>query len=374
MSKRKRSKRSRSDPSKRRQVGLVSAGKRVGLRNQPPREKAVADLTKADLERIANEHPDARVVVDGRGKAKLVTYFQPEVVAEHELEEARKAEAERAARAAGDADRAVRAAGDAKKAVPAADADRAARAEAAAEPHVPMRRLEHFPETADQELVESCVEASRQIRHERQVAYDRAVVLECEYAELSLLPIKGGGAHLCVPFRVRRSGGSLQGAILLGATNHPLPAMIDARAETDDAVGAWACALLGFAAATCIELEPVEQPVSRREDRPRLTTGVSSGGGSHRRPQTRTVPRRRAWPAYFEPVGRWVHYRGSFVAGHRRRLSDGRSASAEARDRARDVGIVLGPRETWVQPHTRGIPEDMEMRFRWRAPEALSAS
>jgi hypothetical protein len=65
------------------------------------------------------------------------------------------------------------------------------------------------------------------------------------------------------------------------------------------------------------------------------------------------------------------HYSGSFVAGHRRRLNEGRTASAEACDRARQVGIILHPHETWVRPHTRGIPEGIEMRFLWHAPTEL---
>jgi hypothetical protein len=65
------------------------------------------------------------------------------------------------------------------------------------------------------------------------------------------------------------------------------------------------------------------------------------------------------------------HYSGSFVAGHRRRLNEGRTASAEACDRARQVGIILHPHETWVRPHTRGIPDGIQMRFLWHAPTEL---
>lgn len=46
----------------------------------------------------------------------------------------------------------------------------------------------------------------------------------------------------------------------------------------------------------------------------------------------------------------------------------GRTASADARDRARQVGIVLQPRETWIRSHTRGVPDGSEMRFLWHAP------
>ena len=238
---------------------------------------------------------------------------------------------------------------------------------------VPMRRLERFPEATDAELVEACLEASRQIRLERQVAYDRAVVLECPCGELTLLPITAARGHLHLPFGLHRTTGAVKGAILMGEGDDPLPAMVDARIEDEEAVGVWACALLGFAAVTCFEPEFGESPVSQRQSPSRVTSPVFAGGGHPARSQKRTVPRPRSWPTHLEPIGEWVRYRGSFVAGHRRHLFEGRSASAEARERARAVGIALGLRETWVQPHTRGIPEDMEMRFRWRSPEMLDA-
>jgi hypothetical protein len=32
---------------------------------------------------------------------------------------------------------------------------------------------------------------------------------------------------------------------------------------------------------------------------------------------------------------------------------------------------MLHAHETWVRPHSRGLPENIEMRFRWRTPHAL---
>jgi hypothetical protein len=159
------------------------------------------------------------------------------------------------------------------------------------------------------------------------------------------------------------------GELLLAQTGDLLPAMVDAHAGWAELIGGWACALLGFEAATCFEPEP-DQPGMRHRHR--------SSNGSDREPirrsQSRRVPRRRAWPEHLEPIGDWVRYQGAFVSGHRRRLFGGRRPSMKARMRAAEVGIALGPRETWVQSHTRGIPEDVEMRFRWRSREALSAT
>ena len=85
----------------------------------------------------------------------------------------------------------------------------------------------------------------------------------------------------------------------------------------------------------------------------------------------RTLPRRSRWPRYLKPVGRWTRYSGSIVVAHVRRLPDGQTARDEAHDLARQVGIVLGPHETWVEAHIRGVPADIEMRFQWRAPTEL---
>lgn len=236
-------------------------------------------------------------------------------------------------------------------------------------PPATLHRLDAFPDDLDKDVVAACLKASRRIREERQVAYDRPVMLESDYGELTLLPITGADSRLRVPFRLEDDAGELSAALLL-ADRDPLPLLVADTVGEDDAVVAWVCALLGFADATCIELESVAPPPRRERRSPRRLGGPSGRGGTAT--ATRAVPRRRAWPARLEPVGHWVRYRGSFVCGHRRRLTDRRSASREARERARRVGITLEANETWVQPHTRGIPEGVEMRFRWHVPDALA--
>jgi hypothetical protein len=156
---------------------------------------------------------------------------------------------------------------------------------------------------------------------------------------------------------------SLKGELVLGDRD-PIPLLIGEDVADTDAITAWTCALLGFADATCIRpalTTPRELPRQRR-----------SASSVPRRPARPTLPRRQRWPTHLEPVGHWTRYSGAFIAGHRRRLNNGKKAGDEARDRARQVGIVLHPHETWVRPHTRGIPEGMEMRFLWHAPTELS--
>jgi hypothetical protein len=279
--------------------------------------------------------------------ADVVHVAEPELVAEWQRE--REAKAKAAAAAAAMA---------AVEAVAAAE-----RARAAA-----RRRLDEFPDGMPAELEDTCLEASWRIRNERQVAYERPVILESEHGELTLLPIAGREEYLLVPFRFDDGLQELQGELLL-AERDPLPLLIHPEIGDDKALAAWSCALIGFADATCIEIEPA--PPTPRQRVPRWSAAAPRRrkGGT-----PRAVPRRRPWPAHLEPVGHWVRYSGAFVAGHRRRLNDGQSASAEARARAREVGIALGPHETWVRPHARGIPDGLEMRFRWTTPAPLGLS
>jgi hypothetical protein len=236
----------------------------------------------------------------------------------------------------------------------------AAQAEAERSRAAARRRIDHLPSNLAPELIAACLDASRRIRLERQVAYERPVVLESGFGELTLLPITGAITRLLMPFRLNKSAKSLKGELVLG-DHDPLPLLIGEDVAEEDAITAWTCALLGFADATCIEFEPVEPTMRREPARPpwHLPSSASRPHSS-----TRTLPRKR-WPGHLEPVGHWVEYRGAFVAGHRRRLREGQNASDAARERALQVGIILYPHETWVRPFVKGVPDGIEMRFRW---------
>lgn len=227
------------------------------------------------------------------------------------------------------------------------------------------RRIDQFPHDLALDRMDACLGASRRIRLDRQVAYERQVVLECGLGDLTLLPITGTANCLRIPFRLSKRMETLKGELVLGDRD-PLPLVIGQDVADDDAITAWTFALLGFADATCFELEPTARREPTRE-RPAFSV-------DRRRLSTRTLPRRQRWPIHLEPVGPWADPTGSFVAGHRRRLPDDQRASGEASDLARRVGIILHPHETWVQPHTRGVPDGIEMRFRWHAPAELSSS
>jgi hypothetical protein len=233
---------------------------------------------------------------------------------------------------------------------------------------VARRRIDDLPNSLDPQLISACIDASRRIRLERQVAYERPVVLESDLGDLTLLPVIGTEGRLLMPFRLKKETETLTGELVLG-DHDPLPLLIGDGVTDDDATTAWTCALLGFADATCVELEPTETPPRREPARQRRRPPTPV---PQHRPSIQTLPRSRPWPRHLEPVGHWARYRGSFIAGHRRRLSDGQMASADARDRARQVGITLQPHETWVRPHTRGVPDGLEMRFLWHPPAELS--
>jgi hypothetical protein len=225
------------------------------------------------------------------------------------------------------------------------------------------RRIDQLPRDVAPGLIDACLAASRRIRLERRVAYDHPVVLESDIGELTLLPITGTLTRLLLPFHLSRGSELLKGELIL-EDHDPLPLLISQNVADEDAITAWACALTGFADATCIEFGVAARP--RPTTQRRRPSSVS-----RRSPATRTLPRKQRWPEHLEPKGQWVRYSSSFVVGHRRHLHDGQTASDEARDWARQVGIILGPQETWVRPYVRGIPDGMHLRFWWHAPGAL---
>jgi hypothetical protein len=309
-----------------------------------------------------------------RAEAELVTEWKQEqearaaamaaLAAKRKQKREARAAAEAALAAKRKQEREAQAAAEAAAGAAAAEAEAKRRRAAARRP------INHLPNGLAPELIDACLDASRRIRLERQVAYERPVILECDFGELTLLPIAGTETRLLIPFRLNKGTETLKGELVLGDRD-PLPLLIGEGVADEDAVTAWTCALLGFADATCIEFEPVERTARRGSVRPQ---GCPSSAVSQRRPSTRTLPRKRPWPRHLEPVGEWIRYRGSFVAGHRRHLNEGKTATAEARQHASQVGITLHQDETWVRPHTRGVPDGIEMRFLWHTPTELKLS
>ena len=104
---------------------------------------------------------------------------------------------------------------------------------------------------------------------QRQLDYgDTPVVLQSDVGELTLLPITGTESRLLVPFRLSKGTSTPNGELILG-DREPLPVLIGQGVEDRDAIMAWTCALLGFADATCIELDPAGQAARQERPRPR---------------------------------------------------------------------------------------------------------
>lgn len=199
----------------------------------------------------------------------------------------------------------------------AAAAARAQRGQAAT-----RRRIDQLPADLSPELIAACLDASRGIRLERQVAYERPVILQCDFGELTLLPV-AGATRLIMPFRLSRGTETVKGELILD-DHDPLPLLVDENVPDEHAITAWTCALLGFADATCIEMEPSDSPPQRQPTTPGWRRPSST---PRPRASTQSLPRRRSWPRHLEPVGHWIRYSGSFVAGHRRHLNDGHTAT-----------------------------------------------
>ena len=231
--------------------------------------------------------------------------------------------------------------------------------------------INQLPADVGPELIAACRDASRRIRLERRLDYgDTPVVLDYDAGELTLLPVTGPPNRLLVPFRLSNGTQNVTGELILNGRDL-LPVRIYGDVTRQDGTAAWICALLGFADATCVNLFSAEKATRHAPSRPRRRPRTSA---SRPRTPARILPIGHRWPSYLEPADRHTAcYVDSLVRGHRRRLPQGHSARDDALDRARQIGIILRPGETWVQPHIRGhgLPRGSNLRFLWHAPAGI---
>jgi hypothetical protein len=78
------------------------------------------------------------------------------------------------------------------------------------------RPIDQLPDDLGLELIDACLDASRRIRLDRQVAYERQVILECGLGDLTLLPIAGTANCLHLPFWLSKGMETLKGHLVLG--------------------------------------------------------------------------------------------------------------------------------------------------------------
>src|SRR5262249_53745709 len=95
------------------------------------------------------------------------------------------------------------------------------------------RCIDHLPDGLPPELIDACLDASRRIRLERQVAYDRPVFLKSEVGELTLLPIEKIGSRLLMPFRLNKGTETLTGELVI-SDRDPLPLLVGDGVADDD--------------------------------------------------------------------------------------------------------------------------------------------
>lgn len=234
----------------------------------------------------------------------------------------------------------------------------------------PLTLITDVPGDIPLDLAEAALEASRRIREERRLVFDHEVVLHYRDGDLRLRPLRGAADAVQASFAFTRLNGvrNVRGAIGLVGGDDPLPVRLQAELAGDLSGWIWACALIGLASVTCIDI-PQASPRARREWSSRRS--LPSNGRSRFRSAPQVRSSTSIWPEELRPVGRWAVHTASYVAGHIRRLSDGRSPSPQARERARAVGLVLRADETYVRPHARGLPDHGVLEFDWRCPHAL---
>jgi hypothetical protein len=235
-----------------------------------------------------------------------------------------------------------------------------------AEPRTRLRVFTELPPSLPAPIRDLALEASQQLRTERNLVFGHPVELQYADGTIRFDPLRQGSPHVELPVGWSRWSEDATAEVRIGGGRDPLHLSFRGEDDDSDVVHGWVLALVGYAQIVCREdLMDVLRP------HPRSVT--PAGPSSTRSPTPRTVaaPGRSPSMPGLKPIGRTARWISSYVAGHRRQLRPGHHASREARARAARVGIALRPGETWVSPHVRGVPPDAVLRFVWEAPAEL---
>lgn len=235
-----------------------------------------------------------------------------------------------------------------------------------------------FPVNLSTEVQDLAEAASSKIRTGRSLAFGHAVHMRgASGFELTFSPIAAprGRPEVEVVFVEEAVAQSFR--MRVSAIGDPLPVWApEATTEDDRLTRGWALALVAFAELTCPPtLDHLRAPKGTSDGNRRASSaapgrsGVASRSTDPERRMSREPSRRRRT---LEPTGETARWLASYVAGHRRKLQAGQEASASATANAATVGIALRSGETWVSPHTRGMPPGIRLHFGWNAPKAFS--
>jgi hypothetical protein len=250
--------------------------------------------------------------------------------------------------------------------------------EQAPEPPEIRQTLTSLPSSVAPELASAALRASERTRTEMRVFPCAVLLVEsATKTEIRFEPVRVR-PRLLVPFSVRdASGVKTEAALDLTNTTGVIPLVFGDSVDEARITDLWPVVVLAFA-----DLIGAEQTTASKDVPPRTRRRGTPGAAPAAPDTPRSLPRRTGArrsgrppgsSAVLNPIGRTASYLGSFVAGHRRRLPHGQSCGEEARAAARVYGIELGVGWTWVQPHKRGLPDGVMLRYAWRMPEQLRA-
>lgn len=234
-------------------------------------------------------------------------------------------------------------------------------------PTVVVHRV--FPESLAPAVSAAGTKASEQLRTARKLVCAHAVSVAIGRTTVTFRPLERHGEAIDVPVAFDTVGGTFDFRLRLSASTDPAPIVVDSTADLDALAPRWALALAAFAALTCRASLPT---TSTTHQHSAGQTSQASGRG-------RTPSSARSGPAPGQtgtlvPAGQTRSWLRSYVVGHPRRLRPGHNAGRDAVARAKALGITLGPDETWVSPHARGLADDAVLEFAWTLPGAFAGA
>lgn len=212
--------------------------------------------------------------------------------------------------------------------------------------------------------LEDALESSRRIRNDRRYALACPATLESGATTVRLDPVETFGNAPVVPFEVGRFDRQYRGVIYLRAPEIPLAIGVEDE-YADELAVVWTYALKAFADLTCLP-KPSSTNSGAVSHPSRSSRGTSGASSTSRRRQAGASNSRIDFSdTPLRPDSSTASLLSSFVVGHIRNLPEGHSPSPDAIAEAGDLGIELGPEQTWVKPHTKGMPEFARMTFTW---------
>jgi hypothetical protein len=225
--------------------------------------------------------------------------------------------------------------------------------------------LTQLPADVPEALALAALSASTRLREERCVEFGHTICLQFTDGFIRFAPIHADRHTVEVPFVYEHDSGHALGALRLRTPGDPL-ALALAESSGEDVVGeAWVTALRGYADLTCIEhaaaAETTPTPVTSTNPAPRPAGSASS----RRRTLVDAARTLVPYSSTLTPTEATRSLLASYVVGHRRQLPAGRQPGEEAREHAKRIGVTLGPGQTWVKPHARGVPDGAELVFAW---------